>query len=53
MEKITYDMLNEFAPPMQGIFKLMYPTGLTMEQLEQKAQEHNWLRMIYERFKEE
>lgn len=52
MDKVTHDMLDEFGPYMKGAYSLMYPTGLTMEQLEQKAKEYNWLRLIYERFKE-
>ena len=49
---ITFDMLDDFGPVIKGTFKVLYPKGLTMEQLEQKAKEYNWLRLIYERFKE-
>ena len=52
MNKITYDMLNDFGSVVKGTFRLLYPNGLTMEELEQKAKEFNWLRLIYERFKE-
>jgi hypothetical protein len=51
MEKITYDMLDEFGSVVKGTFRLLYPNGLTMEELERKAKEFNWLRFIYERFK--
>ena len=51
MDKITYDMLGKYGPVLSGIFRLLYPDGLTITELEQKAQEYNWLRIIYEDFK--
>jgi hypothetical protein len=51
MNKITYDMLTDFSDVVKGTFRLLYPNGLTMEELEQKARQYNWLRIIYERFK--
>ena len=53
MTKVTYDMLADVAPPVKTMFHLLYLNGLTMEQLEEKAKEFNWLRIIYERFKED
>lgn len=52
MDKITYDKLDEFGPVVKSTFRLLYPNGLTMDELEQKAHKYNWLRMIYEHFKE-
>lgn len=48
MEKITYDMLTEFGQVVQTTFHLLYPNGLTVEELKEKAKEYNWLRIIYE-----
>ena len=53
MDKITYDKLSEFGDVMSCMFRLMYPLGLSMEELEEKAKQYNWLKLIYERFKEE
>ena len=53
MTKITYDMLDDFGQVLQTMFRLLYPMGLTMEELETKAKEFNWLRIIHNRFKEE
>lgn len=52
MEKVTHDMLGEFGSVVQGTFRMLYPNGLTMAELEQKAEKYNWLRIIYDRFKE-
>ena len=51
MEKITYDMLDKFGAVVKNTFRLLHPNGLTMEELEQKAKDFNWLRLIYEHFK--
>ena len=53
MKKVTHDMLDIFGPTVKGAFRLLYPDGLTVEELSQKAQKFNWLRAIYEHFKEE
>jgi hypothetical protein len=45
-------MLGDFSEVVRGTFRLLYPKGLTREELEKKAKEFNWLRAIYERFKE-
>lgn len=52
MYKITYDMLDKFGPVVKSTFRLLYPNGLTIDELEQKAKEYNWLRIIYEGIKE-
>ena len=51
MEKITYNMLDEFGPVIKGTFRLLYPQGLTLAELEQKANEYHWLRSIFLHFK--
>lgn len=51
MSKVTYEKLDEFGPVVKSTFRMLYPNGLTVEQLAEKAQSFNWLRMIYERFK--
>ena len=51
MEKITYDNLGDFSAVVKGTYRLLYPNGLTIEQLEEKAKEFTWLRAIYERIK--
>lgn len=51
MDKITFELLDEFGPVVKSMFRLLYPNGLTVEELEQKAKDYNWLRIIYERFK--
>ena len=48
MEKITYRNLDAFGAVVQGTFRLLYPDGLTREQLAQKAEDFHWLRAIYE-----
>ena len=53
MNRITYEMLESHGTAVQTVFRLLYPHGLTMEELEQKSKEFNWLRIIYEKFKEE
>lgn len=53
MEKITYDKLVGVSEVVRGVYRLLYPNGLTMEELEQKAEEFAWLRMIYARIKGE
>lgn len=53
MTKITYDMLDDFGQVVQTMFRLLYPMGLTMKELEEKAKDFNWLRIIHNRFKEE
>lgn len=53
MKKVTSDMLTDFGQVVRSIYHMLYPNGLTMEELEKKAHEHNWLLMIYNRFKEE
>lgn len=53
MKKVTYDMLGEFGEVVSNIFRMLYPNGLTVEQLEEKAEQFHWLKAIYKRFKEE
>lgn len=52
MKRITYDMLDEFGQVVTSIYRLMYPMGLTLDELAVKAESYNWLRVIYERFRE-
>ena len=52
MDKITYEQLDEFGPVIKSTFHLLYPNGLTMDELREKSQKFNWLRLIYERLKE-
>ena len=52
MERITYDMLDKFGSVVKATFRLLYPNGLTMEELEQKAKEYSWLRIILAGIKE-
>lgn len=47
-EKITGDMLTEFGPTIQGIFKYVFPEGLTPEEL--KNANNRLLRGIYHYF---
>lgn len=50
-KKITADMLPADLGPVVGkAFKMLYPTGLTMEELEKKAQERKWLKRVYDYF---
>ena len=53
MKKVTHDMLTDFSQVVQSFYQMLYPMGLTMEELEKKAQERTWIRMIYDRFKED
>ena len=48
MDKITHDMLDKFGPVVQTTFRMLYPNGLTLEQLKEKAEKYNWLRIIRE-----
>ena len=43
---ITYDMLAELGPVIQSMFRMLYPNGLTVEQVEEKAQSFAWMRLI-------
>lgn len=52
MTKITYDMINDLGPAVTTMFRLLYPNGLTLKELETKAKDYAWLRHIYERYKE-
>lgn len=45
-EKITAEMLLEFGPTIQGVFKLLYPNGADPEEL--KKSNHRMLRGIYD-----
>ena len=49
---ITYDMLAELGPVVQSMFRMLYPNGLTMEQVEEKATQFNWMRLIRDLVKE-
>lgn len=53
MEKVTYDMLDKFGPVVKATFRMLYPNGMTIEELKQKSKDYNWLRNIYMCFKEE
>ena len=53
MKKVTYDMLIGFGEVVSSIYRMLYPDGLTLEQLEEKAERFHWLEAIYKRFKEE
>ena len=48
MDKITFDMLDKFGPVVQTTFRMLYPNGLTKEELAEKAKSYNWLRIIKE-----
>lgn len=48
-EKITADMLTEFGSTVQGVFKYVFPDGLTPDQL--KNANNRLLRGIYDYFK--
>lgn len=48
-EKITADMLSEFGPTIQGVFRLLYPNGADPEEL--KNSPHRMLRGIYDYIK--
>lgn len=52
MEKITYDMLDGFSESVKGMYRLLYPNGLTLTQLEEKAKSFNWLMVILKSIKE-
>ena len=43
---ITYDMLGELGQVVQSMFRMLYPNGLTMEQIEEKAESYAWMRLI-------
>lgn len=43
---ITYDMLSELGQVIQSMFRMLYPNGLTMEQIEEKAEHYAWMRLI-------
>jgi hypothetical protein len=45
-EKITADMLSEFGPTIQGVFRLLYPKGADPEEL--KNAKNRMLRGIYD-----
>lgn len=49
---VTYDMLPESSRLVRSLFKFLYPSGLTMEQLEEKAKRINFLRIVHEHVKE-
>ena len=51
MSKITYDKLVGCSDVVRSAYRLLYPNGLTMEQLEQKSREFGWLRVIYTQLK--
>lgn len=48
MQKVTYDMLAGLGSVVQNMFRMLYPMGLTMEQIEEKAESYNWMRIIRE-----
>lgn len=48
---ITSDMLDPFGPTIKGIYKIMFPNGLTMQELADSNS--NCLKTIYKHFKEE
>ena len=48
-EKITADMLSEFGPTIQGVFRLLYPNGADPEEL--KNAKNRMLRGIYDYIK--
>lgn len=51
MEKITYDKLKGFGDIEKSMFRLLYPSGLTMDQLKEKAEKFSFHRAVYERVK--
>lgn len=48
-EKITADMLSEFGQTIQGVFKYIFPNGVSPEEL--KNSKNRLLRGIYEYFR--
>lgn len=49
---ITYDMLAELGQVIQGMFRMLYPNGLTMAQVEEKAESYAWMRVIRDHVRE-
>lgn len=47
---ITSDMLEHFGPTIKGIFQIMFPNGLTMQELANSK--NRTLNSIYKYFKE-
>ena len=43
---ITYDMLSELGQVVQSMYRMLYPNGLTIEQVEEKAENYAWMRQI-------
>lgn len=46
-EKITYDTLIGLNNNMRVLFKLLHPMGLTIDELKQRADAHNYYKSIY------
>jgi hypothetical protein len=44
-------MLEDFGPVIQGAFRLRYPEGLPLEELEKS--DRQWLKAIYKYIKED
>lgn len=49
---ITADKLERFGSMVVFAFETFYPNGLSLEELEQIKDSQNWLRRIYDAFKE-
>ena len=45
---ITYDMLKDLGKNICAIYEFFHPNGLSVEELLEKAEEHNYYRGIYQ-----
>jgi hypothetical protein len=48
---ITSELLEDFGPTIQSLFKLVFPNGITLGEI--GAQDHQVFKIIYKHFKGE
>ena len=47
MKKITADMLVDLGQAIAMAFSALYPTGLTIDEIERLSHERKWMKRIY------
>ena len=52
MKKITADMLVDLGQAIAMAFSALYPTGLTIDEIERLSHERKWMKRIYNYLKE-
>lgn len=51
-DKITSDMLSGLGDVVRMAFSALYPTGLTVAEIEALSHKRNWMAQVYEYLKE-